>query len=239
MSRDETPPMLTKDAATMLGISEASFRRIAEKHGISPDDEKRRYGGGTYFLWSARTVRRIARLADSQKAIARKKQEKPAPANVDLLAAIFAVNRAAKRHRDAAQSHYRGRRHGLSGSARQRKEYLYSLKDLGIAAAYQEGRLQFVGTHGALALYAGEGYRFHSGLVPINESSVMMLDEERFFAEAKPRERHEPTQRDATHTLQQRSPVPMDQFRRIEIPRQQRVQRAPDSRHDDDLDEDC
>jgi tellurite resistance protein len=38
---------------------------------------------------------------------------KPAK-QVDLLAAIFAVNRSAKRYRDAAETHYRERMHGFA-----------------------------------------------------------------------------------------------------------------------------
>lgn len=47
-----------------------------------------------------------------------------------LLASIFAVNRAAKRRRDAAEQRYLATNHGFSGHNRAEKEQLYQLKGL-------------------------------------------------------------------------------------------------------------
>jgi len=66
------------------------------------------------------------------------KRSKPAQ-QVDLLAAIFSVNRSAKRFRDAAQSCYDSDMRGLAGRHRQRKEQLYRIKDAGIMAAVPTG----------------------------------------------------------------------------------------------------
>jgi hypothetical protein len=44
-----------------------------------------------------------------------------------VLAALFAVNRSAKRYRDAAQSCYQHSQHGFAKMHRVKKEYLYSL----------------------------------------------------------------------------------------------------------------
>lgn len=120
---------------------------------------------------------------------------------VDLLQAIFAANKAAKRYRDSAQSQYRHCQHGFAGHARREKEYLYFLKDKGIVEACRQGRLSFVGTHKNLGLYRGEGYCFHSTLVPV---SYELLDgpQEHFLAEAMPNGAGEGRLKDAVHTLE-------------------------------------
>ena len=87
---------------------------------------------------------------------------------IDLLQAIFVANKAAKRYRDTAQANYQSRLHGFAGHSRRTKEKLYALKDAGIAAAYRDGRLSFVGLNGNFALYRGGGYCFHSTLVPVD-----------------------------------------------------------------------
>jgi hypothetical protein len=126
------------------------------------------------------------------------------PAPVDLLAAIFSVNRSAKRHRDAAQTYYRQRMHGFAGRARETKEDLYALKDRGIAQAHNEGRLTYHGRHGGLAIYTGEGYCFHSTLVPeeaVEEPSPANDDQTPIFVEGKPRGSKEARLCDAQFTL--------------------------------------
>jgi len=91
-------------------------------------------------------------LRETKEARRRNATPKPEPQKIDVLAATFTVNRAAKRMRNASQAHYVGRRHGLAGHNRRRKEELYELKDRGIAACVVAGRLKWIGTHGGLAV---------------------------------------------------------------------------------------
>src|SRR5207244_1765791 len=88
--------------------------------------------------------------------------------------------------------------------AKEKKELLYMLKDRGIAAAYVAGRLQYLGKHGGLAIYRGEGYCFHSTLEPVGAATAedTAATETRIFVEAKPRGATEPRLTDAVETLQ-------------------------------------
>jgi hypothetical protein len=86
--------------------------------------------------------------------------------SIDLLAAFFAVNRSAKRYRDSGQIYYRKRLHGFAGNARSPKKKLYDLKDKRIARAYLDNRIAPVAINGGWVEYRGEGYCFHSSLLP-------------------------------------------------------------------------
>jgi hypothetical protein len=126
------------------------------------------------------------------------------PQAVDLLAAIFAVNRSAKRFRDAAQRCYVRFAHNCARIARNKKEKLYSLKDRGIAAAYRAGKLHYCGMHARLATYMGDGYRFHSRLQPFEATAD---DAPFLLVEAKPKTAREARLMDAEYTL---AHVPLD-----------------------------
>lgn len=144
----------------------------------------------------------------------------PEPKPVDLLAAIFGVNRSAKRYRNAAQAFYSRQQHGFAGNASRQKSYLYGLKDRGIAEAYRKQRLQCQGLHGGLAIYRGEGYCFHSTLQPKDtESVVLPLEEKHLFVEAKPRGAKEARLCDATATLSALPEGVVDGFTRRDAPR--------------------
>jgi len=132
-----------EDCELCVSKKEASRRDLSIPKDAEPVAE--RYSqqlGGHYDLY---------RLSDCIP----KRKPKP-PKEVDLLLAIFTVNKSAKMYRDVSQTHYHDRRHGLAGDARERKDNLYELKDRGIAYAVRESRLHFVGAHGTLALYSGE-----------------------------------------------------------------------------------
>ncbi|MGD0517317.1 MAG: hypothetical protein ABSA26_07250 [Thermoguttaceae bacterium] len=120
---------------------------------------------------------------------------------IDLLLATFTVNKAAKRYRDSAQSNYYYGQHGFARYAKHTKENLYMLKNKGIAEAYRQGRLSFIGTHGNMGLYRGEEYCFHSTLIPV---SYELVDgqQDSVFVEAVPKETKEGRLKDAVHTLQ-------------------------------------
>ena len=134
--------------------------------------------------------------------LSRDRLDRPAE-EVDLLLAIFTVNKTAKRYRDAASRHYQRRQHGFAGDASSKKHSLYRLKDLGIMSAHQLGRLSFLATHGNLAVYRGEGYCFHSYLLP---ADALPLENEAsqsspVFIEATPKGGTEARLKDAKLTL--------------------------------------
>ena len=120
----------------------------------------------------------------------------------NVLAALFAVNRSAKRYRDAAQTCYQSDAHGFAKAHKKRKEKLYDLKEQGLVHAYRAGFVVAVGLHGSLTVYRGAGYCFHS---PVRPENVMLeaVSQEAIFVEAKPRQESEMRLRDAVATLEQ------------------------------------
>ncbi len=182
-SEDETEEVTSRSAARKLGLRPAG----------PPVGVRGGRVGGKYQEWE---VYRISECIPIRPQIVNP------PQHVDLLAAIFAVNRAAKRYRNTAQLHYRDGRHGLAGHSSKSKRELYQLKDFGIAAAYQLGRIQCDGIHGTLAIYRGEGYCFHSTLVP-ESLDAASEDDSPITIEAKPRELREARLCDAVFTLEQ------------------------------------
>jgi len=104
-------------------------------------------------------------------------ERKLEPVAVDLLAAIVSVNRSAKRYRDAAQKCYALKKHGFARQGRVTKEELYALKDRGIAEAFRLGRITPVLRKGGLIEYRGEGYCFHSTLLPVAIALAQSTDD--------------------------------------------------------------
>lgn len=103
----------------------------------------------------------------------------------NIAAAVFAVNRAAKRRRDAAASAYDAGTHGFAKQHSKEKSALYEQKDRGIAWLASEGHLQPAKIHGSLVVWGGLGYSFHSRLKP--RGVELERDAENVFrAEAKP-----------------------------------------------------
>jgi len=87
----------------------------------------------------------------SQSQIEPKRQPRPgsaAPLTAENIgAALFEINKAAKRRRDAAQSAYQQRQHGLAGHHKRRKEAYYDLKNRVLEHAVTEGLATFCGFH--------------------------------------------------------------------------------------------
>ena len=164
----------------------------------------------------------VYRISDCVPLQTRKKRP---PEPVDLLAAMFAVNRSAKRYRDAARAHYHASQHGFAGHSSSRKRELYSLKERGIVAAFRAGRITCEGIHGKLAIYRGEGYCFHSPLLPDGISGATGHDDSPLMVEAKPRGRSESRLCDAIHTLSS-LPKDRDGFRELDVPELQTAMRA-------------
>lgn len=137
-----------------------------------------------------------------------KKAPRPvrAPVIVPILAAVWAVNRAAKRRRDAASEHYGNGNHGAAGLAKRTKAHFYDLKSQVLEHLFAEGVLAVDGLHRFPGgLYAerlcGERYRFHRPCPkPIPEPTGPV---EINGIEAKPKEAREPCLKDAVFTIEQ------------------------------------
>jgi hypothetical protein len=123
------------------------------------------------------------------------------PQLVDVLAAVWTVNRAAKRRRDAAQACYQGRAHGFANSHKETKEQYYRLKSQALHYLLAEGKLQVVGYHvfagGNWAeVIKGENYTFHRPCPP-KQGEAVQLD----GIEANPRDKGGPKLKVALYTL--------------------------------------
>lgn len=200
--RSATPTVIKGEAfftadqlEELVSATEAGRRGLrVPDHGEPVRSLTRRVGEGggrsvTYFVF---------RVSDC----VRKRQYRTIPPKrIDLLVAIFAVSKAAKRQRDAAEKQYNQNNYGFATLAKLTKKALYLLKDCGIAEAVKQGRLRFSGTHGRLAIYTGEGYCFHSTLLPI-EAHAPAHDEPPVRQETAPRKSIEPRLKDAKFTLE-------------------------------------
>jgi hypothetical protein len=138
--------------------------------------------------------------------VAPKRQVSPTPpVQIDVLAAVWVINRRAKRCRDLAQAYYRRRAHGFAGAAKDEKLQLYRLQGQALHYLLAEGRLavaghhRFPGGHWAEVL-RGEGYTFHRPCPEMSDATVVELD----GIEAKPRGNKEPRLKDARHTVASR-----------------------------------
>lgn len=165
-----------------------------------PERTVSRWGGGKIKLF---TADRVVAMEQSDEFVGRQARRRPQdPKPCDLLAAIFAVNRATKRWRDASQNYYRSGMKALASNAKRKKESLYNLKDRGICNALQAGRITAIERHAGLCLYEGAGYRFHSTLVPKGAELPERDADRPILIEAKPQGSREPRQMDAIATLE-------------------------------------
>lgn len=124
---------------------------------------------------------------------------------IDLVQAIWVVNRYAKRCRDAASACFMHRVHSFAATWKRKKEEAYYLKGQALHHAVTDGLLHVSGVHKFGDNYAelleGNGYRFHRPCPDpvLNEmQAVVQLD----AIEAKPKGSKEPRLKDAMYTLQ-------------------------------------
>ena len=165
----------------------------------------------------ARNYYDLYRASDLSQA---KRKKIHPPALVDLLCAIFTVNRSAKRYRDAASTQYGNAFHSLSRAASNKKKWLYFLKDAGIREACRRGLLRPEAIHSGLAVYRGGGFCFHSAQVPLELKDKLPkeADAEVFFRESVPRSSAEAKLKDAEFTLLKCDGT-TDGFVPLEVPR--------------------
>lgn len=108
------------------------------------------------------------------------KQRKQAD-QLSIMAAMFTLNRRAKRCRDLARTYYQNRMHGLAGYMRREKERIYDLKSQVLHHLLERhvltgGRFhQFEGGTWAEVL-TGQGYTFHRPCPPPIDATVEAPD---------------------------------------------------------------
>lgn len=111
-------------------------------------------------------------------------------------AALWTLNRRAKRCRDLAQTYYRKGMHGFAGNMRREKEAIYRLKGQVLHYLAEEGAVKSAGHHkfngGNWAeVLEGNGYRFHRPCPPPDNPPANT--EEIGDIEAKPKGASEPS----------------------------------------------
>lgn len=141
----------------------------------------------------------VIREADHDRLLAalaeKKEKERQKAEKLPVLAALFTLNRRAKRCRDLAQAYYQNSMHGLAGEMKQEKERIYFLKGQVLhhhveAGVLVGGKYHRFGETLWAEVLEGQGYRFHRPCPPQNETVVAELIES---VEAKPKEAKEPT----------------------------------------------
>lgn len=131
------------------------------------------------------------------------------PQLVDLLTAIFTVNRAAKRFRDSASKLWRQDLHALCQIAKQKKIELYKLKNRGIIKALSLGLLSPCAITADLMLeLRGGDFCFHFDWVNfpdvLSRDLIDVLPKIKSIAvESKPKGKTEAKLKDAIFTLEQ------------------------------------
>jgi hypothetical protein len=225
----DTHRQLAGSYATIKAAAEAGFckrkdheyggEEITVKGRLLVRDPKEAY---STTEWSKRGYRlrkgaqphclRSARIADRKKVtyavyredqVEPKRKVSPTPAAlIDILAAVWVINRRAKRCRDLASNYHKRRAHGFAGTVKEEKTELYRLKGQAIHYLLADGQLEVVGHHrfpgGNWAeILQGSGYTFHRPCPPHGGAIVSDLDE----IEAKPRGTKEPRLKDALHTV--------------------------------------
>jgi phage terminase Nu1 subunit (DNA packaging protein) len=88
--------------ANEFGLTNRMIDKLGPPDKVVPNKHYRS-GPGAQLYSVKRVSRWIARNRSAVEAAKQRRERKPEAKECDLLAAIFAVNRAAKRHRDAAQ----------------------------------------------------------------------------------------------------------------------------------------
>lgn len=157
---------------------------------------------------------------------------------IDLLAAVWVINRHAKRCRDAARHAYDIDNHGRASGFSARKAKMYDLKSQVLHYLVTEGRLMIGGFHKFGSLWAevlhGEEYTYHRPCPPPEtDIDAKLLDD----VEAKPRGAKEPRLKDALHTIE----VYLADKEKVEVyqwPRRIRARWHDEEWDDDDFDED-
>lgn len=171
----------------------------------------------------------------------KKKRKELPPAEIDILLAIFTVNRATKRLRDAGQSLYLNKMHGLACSCKNKKTTLYDLKDKGICFALSKDMLEYAGMHGRYSLFTGAGYSFHSTLKIEQGAATVETGGDPIHIPSKHKTRNEARLKDAVYTLENLPETKLPEYivGRIDVARPlNSVQKQKDVQCEDEYDMD-
>ncbi|MGE3408249.1 MAG: hypothetical protein AB7I37_15635 [Pirellulales bacterium] len=126
------------------------------------------------------------------------------PVEIKILAALWVINRRAKRMRDGATRSFKKGRHTEASNHSDEKQRLYAMKEQVVHYLMESGILRHVGRHrfpeGNWAeVLAGGDFRFHRPCPPPdNESDGEQIGQ----IEAQPRCAHEPRLKDALFTIE-------------------------------------
>ncbi len=158
------------DTMEILGLTQYQARKLAsqgklEKIGEMYGDTCRSAGGRkTYFMYS---IPSIIRASGERIKV---KTYDVEPTDMNLVSALYLINKSAKVSRDTKWKAYAEGKHGVCHAAKTRAEKLYALKDRAMKKMVEEGKMRFVGVHdqkmGGLHVayldkYAMEGFSFH------------------------------------------------------------------------------
>lgn len=173
-------------------------KRLGIEYGkaiVSWNEFGRRRIKKSYPVFSGVVIRTIDydRLQEAMETKAQKHHK--SVNRLPVLAALFTLNRRAKRCRDLAQTYYQNGMHGLAGDMKREKDRIYDLKGQVLHHSVEAGVLaggnfhQFEFGNWAEVL-EGSGYRFHRPCPPRQDGSQESMIES---VEAKPKESKEPT----------------------------------------------
>lgn len=172
-------------------------KRIGVEYGkavVGWTELGRKYRKKRYPMFSGVVIRATdhARLMAALEGKAKNRQRKVD--RLSVLAALFTLNRRAKRCRDLAQSYYQERMHGFAGDMKLEKERIYALKEqvlhhlveAGVLVGGKYHRFEFGNWAEVLE---GQEYRFHRPCPPRKPGEGDLIES----VEAKPKEAGEPT----------------------------------------------
>lgn len=195
--RNATPKMIGQTAYYLRSqVEPVTSRTHAKEMGLKVPDDATPLAVWTYR--GPRTIEyEVFAICDC---VPLRKVEPIEAKPVDVLLAIWTVSRTAKRYRDQKNRSYALGHHGRCAMSKEEEQHLYDLKENGIRYAYSVGRLRYEGIHAGLALYIGEGFSFHSRLMPQGETYID--DGERLQVASKAKTRKEAKLKDAKLTLE-------------------------------------
>jgi hypothetical protein len=188
---------LVRNAEIAVSRTEWSRRGFYVVRGACPHTTKRARVNGKTLSWD---------VFRSDQVRQRREHKVAEPNLLPLLLALWAVNRAAKRQRDAARKLHAARAFALASLAKERKKELYWLKSQALHFAILDGMLTVAGYHRFeydhwAEVLIGDGYSFHRPCKPPPDTSSAdskMLEQ----IDAKPRCVGEPRLLDAKYTLE-------------------------------------
>lgn len=171
-------------------------RGFKVRRGQQPSDHRSGRVGGKQRTWAV--------YAEKQVEPKRVVPEMPA-VEIDVLDALWVVNRYAKRARDAASRSFEANAHAFARTWKKRKNAAYDLKDQALHHLIQVEKVGLVGYHkfndNWAEIWEGGGHRFHRPCPP-PQGEATQVEDLGDQIEAQKRLPGEPRLKDAIHTLE-------------------------------------